>query len=331
MPLCAILIPRITGADETKVTPASASEIRRASAFPTVGQLPHAGGHTYDFIDRLASTVPGYSLELGRDLNKVPRAISDLPAARPRCRPEHHAPRSIATPLVSVIVPVFNGERFIDDAVQSILSQHYPAVELLIVDDGSTDRTAEIVSQLPGDLRYFKQGNAGPAAARNQGIRNASGEIVAFLDVDDLWPDNTLHVLVDELVRDPDLDVIHGYNQLMSRNPHTGEYERIGNPKEGFRYSIAAAVFRKSVFTKVGLFDTTLIFGEDRDWFVRASESGVKIRRIDGVTLLVRRHDQNMTHGKNGVELNGLRVFKNALDRRRAMEARAKGDVDQNR
>jgi hypothetical protein len=74
----------------------------------------------------------------------------------------------------------------------------------------------------------------------------------------------------------------------------------------------------------VGLFDTTLRFGEDTDWFARARETGVAIKRIEAVTLLVRRHDQNMTNGKDIVQLNTLRVFKKALDRRRAVDVRSK-------
>jgi hypothetical protein len=333
MPLRAIFVPQIAQVKETRLTPAASWEIERASSFTTMSQLPHVGRHTHDVIRRLSSAIPGYTLETGTDLQKIPPAISDFLAEGSPGQPGCPAPAAVGhsgeKPLLSVIIPVFNGESFIKDAVHSVLSQNYPALELIVVDDGSTDRTEEIVAQLPCDVRYFKQGNAGPAAARNRGIRDASGEVIAFLDVDDLWPDNTLASLVDELVRDPDLEVIQGYNQLMAKNPHTGEYEYIGNPKETFRYSIAAAAYRKSVFTKVGLFDTTLIFGEDRDWFNRATESAVKMRRIDAVTLLVRRHGRNMTHGKNNIELNGLRVFKKALDRRRAMEAKA-GDVDQN-
>ena len=334
LPVRAMLIPRIVDLDETSVTPAPSVEIQRASAFTTMSQLPHVGRHTLDFIDRFASTVPGYTLEMGKDLNKIPTAISNLPAERPRPRqgrPAMAVPRSAAKPLVSAIIPVFNGEHFIKDAVQNVLSQDYPALELIVVDDGSTDRTEEIVSRLPHDIRYLQQGNAGPAAARNRGIRDAAGEIVAFLDVDDLWPENTLTLLVAELVRDPELEVVHGYNQLMVRNAHTGEYEYRGNPKETFQFSIGAGVYRKSVFARIGLFDSTLTFGEDNDWFCRARESGVKMRRVDRVTLVVRRHGSNMTQGMNGAA-NNLHVLKKALDRKRARQAQATGsDADQKR
>ena len=328
LPVRAILIPRIVNSDETSVTPAPSVETQRASAFTTMSQLPYVGRHTLDFLDRLSSTVPGYTLQMGKDPNQIPAAISNLPAGRPRRRQDQRAPvavlRSIAKPLVSVIIPVFNGEQFIRDAIRNVLSQEYPALELIVVDDGSTDRTSEIVSQLPHDIRYLRQGNAGPAAARNRGIREASGEVIAFLDVDDFWPENSLTLLVDELVRDPGLEVVHGYNQLMTRNAHTGEYEYLGNPTATFQFSIPAGVYRKSVFVRVGLFDSTLTFGEDNDWWNRARESGVKTHRVDRVTLLVRRHGSNMTRGRNVVGAN-LRVLKKALDRKRGKETQATG------
>jgi hypothetical protein len=329
MPLKAIVVPQLADLDEHRFIPAPIWKIQRDTSFTTMCQLPHVGRHTHELIGRLSCAVPGYTFEVGKDLSTIPHAVSGLlerlpdPPASDQAHPRGAA-ESSNKPLITVVIPVFNGERFIEDAVSNVLSQHYPALELIIVDDGSTDRTAEIVSQLPCDIRYFKQANAGPASARNRGIRDASGEFIAFLDVDDLWPDNNLNFLVDELLRHPDVDVALGYDQLVGKDPRNGDYEYIGNPKEAFQHSIAAAMYRKSVFDKVGLFDAALIFGEDSDWFNRARELSVKVRRIDGVTLLVRRHDRNMTRGKTPVELNMLRVFKKALDRRRAQEAASK-------
>ncbi len=332
MPLKAILIPQLVNLDENRFTFTPSWKIQRSTSFTTMSQLPYVGHHTHDFICQLSSTVPGYTLEMGKDLKKIPFDILDFLVGLPNNQLTHHtnfhdhdAVGSSKKPLVSVIIPVFNGERVIKDAVENILSQNYPPLELIIVDDGSTDKTEEIILQLPYDIRYFKQENIGPASARNRGIRDASGEFIAFLDVDDLWPDNNLNFLIDELLRDPEIEVIHGYAQLMENNPESNNYEYIGNPKDSFRYYIGAGVYRKSVFTKVGLFDNTLVFGEDHDWFNRAMESNTKIKRLDAFTLLVRRHSQNMTQGKNIVELNTLRVFKMALDRKRAQSFRSKG------
>jgi len=325
MPLKAIVTPRIVDRDETSVTPCEHWALQRAMSFTTMSQLPCVGHYTNNFISKLSSTLPIYSLELGRDLQKIPAAITNFLVDVP-----HHqsVPLSVfysfdnseTKPLVTVIIPVYNGERFITDAVDNILSQDYNPIEIIIVDDGSTDRTEEIVNQIPVDIRYFKQENDGPASARNRGIRDASGDFIVFLDVDDLWPVNNLNLLVDEMRNDPDTEVIRGYAQLLEYNAVTGKYDFVGNPKESFPDYIGAAIYHKSAFRKVGLFDTTLKFGEDKDWFNRANELHLNIKRLEDITLLVRRHGKNMTHGKNLVELNTLKVFKKFIDRKRLMK-----------
>jgi hypothetical protein len=323
-PLKAILTPRIAGRPETTFSAVSRWEMQRAMSFTTMSQLPQVGRHTHDYISRLIATLPHFRVELGSVLTRIPDAIAGLLAGGMPVAPDSQAGASSASlpagdhPLVTVIIPVFNGQKFIRDAVDNILRQNYPALEIILVNDGSTDQTDAIIKQLPVDVRYFSQDNCGPGVARNRGIRDASGEFITFLDVDDLWPDNNLNRLVGEMLRDPELEVVRGYGQLMERNAQTGEYDFIGNPKESFPHYIAAAIYRKSAFAKVGLFDPTLRFGEDADWFLRAAEQGLNIRRLEETTLYVRRHGGNMTEGRNMVELNAMKIFKKSLDRMRA-------------
>ncbi len=327
MPLKAILTPRIAGRPDTSFSEISRWEIQRAMSFTTLSQLPCVGRHTHEYISRLIGALPRCRVELGTDLPRIPEAIAGLLAGRVPVAPDPDtvapAVRLAATewPLVTVIIPVFNGQQFVRDAVDNVLRQHYPALEIIVVNDGSTDRTDEVVKQLPVDVRYFTQDNCGPAAARNRGIRDASGEFITFLDVDDLWPDNHLRRLVAELLREPEVDVVRGYGQLMERNAETGDYDFVGNPRESFPHYIAAALYRKPAFAKVGLFDPLLRFGEDADWFLRAAEQGLSIRRLEETTLLVRRHGGNMTEGRNMVELNVMKVFKKTLDRMRVRNA----------
>jgi hypothetical protein len=330
MPLKAIITPRITNLDDFRLTPINQRAIQGAMSFTTMSQLPYVGRYTHNFIGKLSARLPSYVLELGKDLRRAPTVISDFLAGLPA----HPTPPPIFSynyadgetrPLVSVIIPVFNGERFIEDVVKNVLSQNYPALEIIVVDDGSKDKTEKIIKQLPLDIRYFKQENEGPSSARNRGIRDASGEFLVFLDVDDLWPENNLNVLVDKMLLEPDMQVITGYAQLKHKDPVTGEYDLIGNPMESFQYYIGAAIYRKSVFRKVGLFDRTLRFGEDTDWYTRANELRVNMRRLEEVTLFVRRHGGNMTEGKNLVELGRLRVLKKVLERMRTQtEGRVK-------
>ncbi|MDD5344749.1 MAG: glycosyltransferase, partial [Smithella sp.] len=183
MPLKAILIPQIADQPDSHIKSVSRWDIQRAMSFTTMSQLPYVGHHTHNYISRLASSLPHYILEIGKDFTRIPAAISDFlsdpdnfPAVKDT-EPWSSFGKD-ERPLVSVIIPVFNGENFIREAVENVLSQKYPALEIIIINDGSTDGTEEIIKQLPVDIRYLTQTNSGPSAARNKGIRDASGEFI---------------------------------------------------------------------------------------------------------------------------------------------------------
>ncbi|MCF8297446.1 MAG: glycosyltransferase [Saprospiraceae bacterium] len=225
-------------------------------------------------------------------------------------------------PLISIIIPVYNGEEFISEAITNVLEQNYPALEIIVINDGSTDNTEAVVKSIETDLKYFYKNNEGPSIARNMGISCASGDYIAFLDADDLWPENNINILSEELVQNTEVDIVRGYAQIMKKNDLAGIYENVGDPRLSFPAFIGAALYRKEVFDKVGLFDTSLHFGEDSDWYMRATEFGVRMKWLDRVTLHVRRHGNNMTEGKDLIQLNTLRVFKKAVDRLRIQENR---------
>jgi GT2 family glycosyltransferase len=142
--------------------------------------------------------------------------------------------------------------------------------------------------------------------------------MLAFLDVDDEWPAGNLGHMTNVLLKTNAADVVIGHGQLMRDDADGQERMFVGSPQESFPWYISAALFRREAFAKVGWFDETLRFGEDSDWFRRAAEVGVTVERLPNVSLLIRRHDSNMTRGKSVVELNTLRVFKKALDRERS-------------
>lgn len=337
MPLRAVLTPRIEPFPETRFEPADRMTLRRAAAFTTLSQLPYAGQRTQDFIEAMIDRLPRYEIVLGNEPARVVAAIREFLARddaslRAGCASRVAARGTTGAvaapgaatdpadlPLISVIVPVYNGARFLPQAIDSILAQRYPCLEIIVVDDGSTDDVETVVAGLPVDVRYFRQDNAGPAAARNRGIRDASGEFLAFLDVDDLWPENNLRVLAEALRRDPALMVVNGHAQMMVRDEASGRFEYRGNPRESFPYYIGAALYRREAFRRVGLFDVSMRMAEDTDWYQRLHESGARHERLPEVTLLVRRHGGNMTAGKSKEELNrsALAAFKKALDRSR--------------
>lgn len=323
LPLKLIATPSFAPQPETTFRATESARLERAAAFTTMSQLPHAGQTTHRLIQRLVAELPGVELRLGCDLHRIPQAIRGLlqlssSELEQLGRHESLGAPAPARPLISVIVPVYNGAAFIEDAIGSIRAQQYDPLEIIIVDDGSTDDIAAVIARLPRDVRYSRQENSGPAAARNRGIKDASGELFAFLDVDDLWPEGNLRILSDVIAGDPDLDVVHGRGQLTRYRGDAGVGEYLGNPGESFSGYIGAGLYRRRAFEKVGLFDAELQFGEDTDWFNRAAECGLRIARLEEVTLFVRRHDANMTRGKTLVEQNLIRIVKKQLDRRSA-------------
>jgi Glycosyl transferase family 2 len=325
MRLRAVLTPKIVASAQTRFEPADSMTLRRAAAFTTLSQLPYAGQQTQNFIEQMIDLLPGYEVLLGSEPAGVAQSIRRLlqrdDASLRAGAVARRAPADAhQQPLISVIVPVYNGAVFLRQAVDSILAQHYPCLEIIVVDDGSTDDIAAAVAALPVDVRYFRQDNAGPAAARNRGIRDASGEFIAFLDVDDLWPHNNLQVLANALLQDPQLLVVSGFAQMMVRNAASGEFEFAGNPRESYPHYIGAALYRREAFRQVGLFDAQMRMAEDTDWYTRLRETGCRFERLDQVTLQVRRHGGNTTFNKSKQELgaSALIAFKKALDRARS-------------
>ncbi len=220
-------------------------------------------------------------------------------------------------PLVSVIIPAFNSESFITEAVESVMRQDYEHLEIIIVDDGSTDRTAEIVGRINAPIRLFRQSNKGPSAARNVGVQNALGDIIGFLDADDWWPDGKLRMQLSRMAEDPDLEIVLG------RVKYTGELNDIeqnlrfeSDDQTVMNVNLGSGLFRREVFARVGLFAEDLRHFEDHDWFMRAREVGVRITILPETTLFYRRHDASTTR-TDGIGKNMLPILKRSLDRRR--------------
>jgi GT2 family glycosyltransferase len=323
LPLRYVVTPRFGSDAATGFEPIDALDLHRAAILTTMSQLPHSGIETYDFMRRLIERVATRRIVLGHDVLAVPDAIRALLA--------NAAPEPVAGdaevetwPLVSVIIPVCNGAPFLAEAIQSVLAQDYPALEVIVVDDGSEDAIEAAVAALPIEVRFLRQPNRGPAAARNHGLRVASGQYVAFLDVDDLWPAGNLVRMVARLEQAPAVQVLLGCGQLARILPgESPGYRFEGNPLEGFQSYIGAGLFRADAFRSNGLFDEALWFGEDADWYNRAREGGLVVERLEQISLIVRRHDANMTRGRSVTQLNALKVFRKALERARAARGAA--------
>jgi glycosyltransferase involved in cell wall biosynthesis len=198
---------------------------------------------------------------------------------------------STATPLVSVIIPTYNRARLLPDAMASVLSQTYPRIELIIVDDGSTDETPELLRQYGDRIRVVRQANAGPAIARNRGIAIATGEIIAFLDSDDQWLPTKLERQVASLqAAGPEVVCCLCNCSVRFANGKTGSTFAIAdtmpdrptgiwlNPVEillnRFVMFNQAVAIRREVLERVGYFDESLRFGEDYELPFRLALQG---------------------------------------------------------
>jgi glycosyltransferase involved in cell wall biosynthesis len=221
-------------------------------------------------------------------------------------------------PMVSVIIPVYNGEAFLAEAIESVLIQSYRPMEVIVVDDGSTDGTAAVASRFKEGVRYIHQHNSGPAAARNSGLRVARGELIGFLDADDLWVENKLELQLGHLAGDLSVQIAIGLVQSVEKlrvvdGKH--RYEKLSEPMVLF--GVGSALFKRPVFDKVGVFDETLRLCEDWDWLMRARELAVQMLIHKDVTLLYRRHGENMTNQTEFVKDYFLRMLKKSIERRR--------------
>jgi glycosyltransferase involved in cell wall biosynthesis len=223
--------------------------------------------------------------------------------------------------LVSVVIPVHNGAGTVARALESALAQRHPAVEVVVADDGSTDDTRVVAGRYGDRVRVVTQPNRGAAAARNLGICEARGEFLAFLDADDLWEPGALELQAAAMSASPTPDVVLGHVRLAVRPEAAGGFVPAGPPYVS--YSIDGALFRRSVFDRVGTFDPALRFGEDVDWFLRAREAGIPMSVLPETTLVYRRHGGNMTAGKDPSQVDFIKAVKRSLDRRRAECAEA--------
>jgi glycosyltransferase involved in cell wall biosynthesis len=226
-------------------------------------------------------------------------------------------------PLISCIVPVYNGERYVAAALDSILAQTYRPLEILVVDDGSTDGTREMIASYGERVRYFQQRHAGPGSARNLGVSQARGEFVAFLDADDLWHPEKLARQMARFEARPELDlcVTGGRNFWIPEVIETDERSRDPQHTEPWPGYVSSPTLlaRRKAFERVGPFDTGLEQGEDRDWFIRAAELGLVKELLPEVLLHRRLHDANISNQLTAAEAGqgNMRLVKALIDRRR--------------
>jgi glycosyltransferase involved in cell wall biosynthesis len=222
------------------------------------------------------------------------------------------------SPLISAIIPAYNAARFLPAAVASIRAQNYSDLEIIVVDDGSSDDTAEVVAAL-GGVRYLRQDNRGPAAARNSGIRAARGEVLGFLDADDLWLPNLVSALLPPLVADAQLRYCWGHTQWVRYAEQDGAFCKQHVEHADYPLClIPAALFRRAAFDEVGLFNEGLLMAEDTDWLAAARFQQLPQRQMPVPVLVYRRHAGSLTAARPVPKQFVLSMLKQSLHRHRA-------------
>lgn len=224
----------------------------------------------------------------------------------------------MAEPLVSVVVPVFAGESFLGEALDSVAAQTYPNVETIVVDDGSPDASARIAQGRSG-VRVLREPHRGVAGARNAGLQAARGELIAFLDQDDEWLPDRLSRQVRELDGDPGLDVVLAHMEVVleadtPRPPWFGP-EWLREPQPG--YVPSTWLVRRSAFERVGCFDTSYAIACDSDWLTRAKDAGLISRMLPDTLVRWRVHGENGSYDQGTMRSEMMRMLRGTAVRQR--------------
>ncbi len=219
--------------------------------------------------------------------------------------------------MVSVIIVVKNGERYLTSAIKSVLNQDYHPVEIIVVDGQSEDRTAQIAKSF-GQVRYILQVNKGISDGYNVGINVAKGQIIAFLSHDDFWTFDKLTSQVEYMIQHPEVQYTiakfiyflepgsvspAGFRKELLKGEHVGRI-------------METLVARKSVFEEVGKFDTQLNTAEDVDWYSRASDQQIPMAVIPKVLLHKRIHGTNISLNVDANNQNLLKALRQSVHRK---------------
>lgn len=238
---------------------------------------------------------------------------------------------------VSVVIPVRNGEAFIVDAVESVLAQQDVAAELIVVDDGSTDRTPELLAGYAGRITVARLDGRGVSAARNRGVALAQGDLLVFLDADDLLPPHYLARFVEAAATAPRKEVFHcgwqgidfdGRFLYGQDDPFDLDWDPFHALAAAGSPPISALAVRRSAATRVGPFDETESLQADWDYWLGLAASGAGFQGVPGNVAIIRRRDDSMS-GAAGTQLavEGLAVLERHLSRHERCAACGHADV----
>lgn len=217
-------------------------------------------------------------------------------------------------PGVSAIIPVFNGARFIAQAIDSVLTQARPVSELIVLDDGSTDGSGDIAAAYGEAVRVVRQDNRGLGAARNVGIAASRCEYIAFLDADDVWLPDKIGAQLALLEADASLDGVFG---LVDHFFEPGSEGTVNVSQAAVGVIAGTLMIRRRAFDGAGPFSEDRRLPEFIDWYGRAVDAGLRFETLNQVVLRRRIHDANMSRTSTGTRPDYVRAMRESLARRR--------------
>ncbi len=207
-------------------------------------------------------------------------------------------------PKVSVIIPAYNSEKYIARTIQSVLAQSFTDYEIIVIDDGSTDNTKEIIAQFGNRVQYLAQQNKGPSVARNLGIEKSSGQYLAFLDHDDVFLKDKLLIQSRVLDNEPDVGLVTGWlkfiddegtplsNQMSPSNDYFTLRDFLNTDPI---LTPSLPMVRRSVLDQIGVFDTEFWYTSDYEMWVRIAAHGWKVKCVQDFILNYRIHPRNLS------------------------------------
>jgi glycosyltransferase involved in cell wall biosynthesis len=221
---------------------------------------------------------------------------------------------------ISVIMPAFNAEKYISEAIYSVLHQSWPPTEIIVVDDGSTDGTRKIVEKF-SVIRYVYQDNAGVSAALNRGVQLAVSENIAFISADDVWKLDKLRLQKQQLAKSPFALVFGHMRNFTSPDLAPNEAASIFCPKDPMpAYSAGTLLTRLETFNMIGPFNEDFKVGEFMEWYGRANDLQIEAVMLEEVVSLRRLHNSNHSKAAIRNRKSYAPALKAILDRRRAKE-----------
>lgn len=226
-------------------------------------------------------------------------------------------------PLVSTVIAVYNSEAYLADAITSVINQTYRNIEIIIVDDGSTDNSKDVALRFAPPVRYHYQANSGIAAAWNQGIEMATGDFFAFLDADDLWTNDKIEQQMEVISETDNVDIIFGHVKQFYSPELTAEQRRKIWCPDNMMPGVSAitTLVRRQSFFRVGWFNTQWRKGIFNDWYLRAGECGLVSHMLPQMVAQRRLHETNHGTVNRDKSIDYVRMFRASLSRRRTQSS----------